>query len=65
MSCEICAGHPNCPVCGDPGWDCDECGIGTKIEIEKGVFQCDSCGNTDIFYDPDTEYDERRINERE
>lgn len=60
-SCSECSGYGgSCPMCQEADCNCEQCGCGVKIEIEKGVFQCDSCGDTDVYYDEDLIYDERR-----
>ena len=59
-SCSECSGYGgNFPMCQEPDKDCPECGIGVLID-DGECLQCDNCSYHEIYYDPDTEYDERR-----
>lgn len=58
-SCSVCNGHNGCPCCDTLEENCRECEIGIMVEESHGVFVCDNCGNTDIFYDEDYEYELR------
>lgn len=63
-SCSECSGYGgNCPVCQEEDIGCPNCTIGVLID-DGGCLECDNCLYCEVYYDPDTEYDERRINEK-
>ena len=66
--CEICNGHPNCPVCGEEleMIDCPECDGAGEILAEDGeMCECEKCaGHGEIEApqyeaDPDEKHDNR------
>lgn len=58
--CEICNGHPNCPVCGEEVEmiECPECdGTGDMLDDDGDEFTCYYCNGGGEIQAPQYEYD--------